>query len=95
VKVLLPGARTGFIFLREERDPILVALSVWADAILPQKDILTVSLTDRAHRHGLLVIPWVLNAEDDVLAAQHAGVVGFASDDPCRMRVFLKTAAKR
>lgn len=94
VKDLLPGVRTGFIFSRCGEDPLSFAVSVRADAILPRKDLLTSSLVDPAHRLGLIVIPWVLNTGDDVLAAQDAGADGFASDDPCTMRAFLTDAEK-
>lgn len=94
VKDLLPAVRTGFIFSRHRDDPISVALSARADAVLPRKDRLTPSLVDQAHRQGLLVVPWVLNAEGEVLAAEDAGADGFASDDPCRMRTCLRGAGK-
>jgi glycerophosphoryl diester phosphodiesterase len=94
VKDLLQYVRTGFIFSRGGGDPLLIAVSARADAVLPRKDLLTSSLVEEAHRQGLIVVPWVLNGEDEVLAAEDAGADGFASDDPCRMRALLRDAEK-
>lgn len=83
-----------FIFSKSGGDPLQVAVSVRADAVLPRKDLLTSSLVEQAHRHGLIVVPWVLNGEDEVLATEDAGADGFASDDPCRMRAYLRDAER-
>lgn len=43
-------------------------------------------LAEKAHRHGLMVFPWVLNTEEEIRRAMEMGVDGFASDDPCFAR---------
>jgi glycerophosphoryl diester phosphodiesterase len=94
VKALLRRVRTGFIYSRELDDPLSVAVSSGADALLPRKDRLTSSLVEQAHRHGLIVVPWVLNAEDEVMVAQDAGADGIVSDDPCGMSICLRDREK-
>ncbi|WP_298669777.1 glycerophosphodiester phosphodiesterase family protein [uncultured Methanofollis sp.] len=94
VKILLPGVRTGFIYSRDGGDPLSTATSVRADVVLPEKDLLTSALVERAHRCGLMVVPWVLNADNEVLAAWDVGADGIVSDDPCRMSVLLTGVEK-
>ncbi|MDK2891350.1 MAG: glycerophosphoryl diester phosphodiesterase, partial [Methanoculleus sp.] len=82
-KRLLPGVQAGLIYSQETADLIALARSVQADLILPRWDRVSRELVERAHAAGLLVVPWILKAEDDIREALRLGIDGFASDDPC------------
>ncbi|MCM2465828.1 glycerophosphodiester phosphodiesterase [Methanoculleus oceani] len=92
-KRLLPGAQAGLIYSGEADDPVGLALSVQAEIILPRWDRVSHEVVERAHDAGLLVVPWVLNGEDDIEEAVRLGVDGFASDDPCAARRYLQGGA--
>ena len=81
---LLPDARIGYIFRSMEGDPIQVASSIPAAALLPRSDLVTDDLVAAAHGAGLLVIGWTLNTEEEFAKAARLGIDGVATDDPCR-----------
>lgn len=89
-KRLLPGAQAGFIYSEETGDPVGLARSVQADLILPRWDRVSHELVEEAHAAGLLVVPWLLNTEDDIREALRLGIDGFSSDDPCVARQYLR-----
>lgn len=89
-KRLLPGAQAGLIYSGETDDPVELARAVDADVVLPRWDRVSRETVERAHSAGLLVVPWVLNAEDEFGEAVRLGVDGFATDDPCAARRFLQ-----
>ena len=89
-KRLLPGAQAGLIYSGETGDPVELARSVEADVVLPRWDRVSRETVERAHDAGLLVVPWVLNTEDEFGEAVRLGVDGFATDDPCAARRYLQ-----
>lgn len=93
MKNLLPGAQTGLIYSEETGDPIALARSVQADLLLPRWDRVSHELVERAHAAGLLIVPWVLNTEDDIREALRLSIDGFSSDDPCAARRYLEGLA--
>jgi glycerophosphoryl diester phosphodiesterase len=91
-KRLLPGATVGLIYSDDIVDPVGVARSLQADALLPRWHRTSPALVHEAHEAGLLVVPWTLNGKDEIAEAVRMGVDGFASDDPCAARRFLQGA---
>ncbi|ABN57288.1 MULTISPECIES: glycerophosphodiester phosphodiesterase [Methanoculleus] len=94
-KNLLPGAKAGLIYSEETGDPVALARSVQADLILPRWDRVSRELVEEAHAAGLLVVPWLLNTEDDVREELRLGIDGFSSDDPCAARRYLDVAVRQ
>ncbi|MBR1369588.1 glycerophosphodiester phosphodiesterase [Methanocalculus chunghsingensis] len=92
---LLPDARIGYIFGSMEGDPIRVASSIPAAAILPRSDLVTDDLVAAAHGAGLLVIGWTLNTDEEFAGAVLLGIDGVASDDPCRARQYYDGGGMR
>lgn len=86
---LLGGVATGVIYSRELADPVRLAVSVHATAILPKFPRVIPALVEEAHAGGLSVIAWTLNTETEFARAVSLGIDGFASDDPCRAGEFL------
>ncbi|WP_243671049.1 glycerophosphodiester phosphodiesterase [Methanoculleus chikugoensis] len=95
VKRLLPGTPAGLIYSEEIVDPVGLARSVQADLLLPRWDRVSHELVDEAHTAGLLVVPWLLTTEDDILEALRLGVDGFSSDDPCNARRYLDASVRQ
>jgi glycerophosphoryl diester phosphodiesterase len=89
-KKLLPGVEAGLIYSQDIVDPVGLARTLRADGILPRWDRTSAEVVNRAHKEGLLVIPWTVNAENDVVKAVRIGVDGIASDDPCAARRYLQ-----
>ncbi|KAF5030664.1 Glycerophosphodiester phosphodiesterase [anaerobic digester metagenome] len=89
-KQLLPGAEAGIICSGETDDPVGLARSVQAEIILPQWDRVSREVVEQAHSAGLLVVPWVLNTEEEFGEAVRLGIDWFATDDPCAARRYLQ-----
>ncbi|MDN5340013.1 MAG: glycerophosphoryl diester phosphodiesterase [Euryarchaeota archaeon] len=90
VKKLLPGVPAGLICSQGTPDPVGLARTAAADLILPRWDRVSAEMVEEAHSAGLLVVPWILKAEDDIREALRLGIDGFASDDPCAARRYLE-----
>ena len=88
-KQLLPGRDAGLIYSGETDDPVGLARTARADAILPRWDRVSREVVEQAHNAGLLVVPWVLNTEEEFREAVRLGIDGFATipaphGDTCR-----------
>ncbi|KLK87502.1 glycerophosphodiester phosphodiesterase [Methanoculleus sediminis] len=94
-KNLLPGAQAGLIYSQETGGPVALARSVQADLILPRWDRVSRELVKEAHAAGLLVVPWLLNTEDDIGEALRLGIDGFSTDDPCAARRYLDASVRQ
>ncbi|MDD1714611.1 MAG: glycerophosphodiester phosphodiesterase [Methanoregulaceae archaeon] len=90
MKALCPKVRTGYIFSRMTPDPVSIAVDLGCQAILPKYALITTDLVRTSHASGRKVIPWTLNSAVDILKARDLGVDGFATDDPCRARDYLR-----
>lgn len=90
-KNLLPGVQVGLISVAAIDDPARVARQVQADLILPLWGYLTLDMVEQMHDAGLLVVPWTLDAEDDLEEAAQLGVDGLLTDDPCGARRYLES----
>ncbi|HOT02649.1 MAG TPA: glycerophosphodiester phosphodiesterase [Methanolinea sp.] len=86
VSEILSGIQNGLIYSQPLPDVSAMAVRKHIRAILPRKDLLDRELVADAQRHGILVIPWTLNAEDQWEEARDLGVDGFVTDDPCNAR---------
>ena len=89
-RALLPGLATGLIVSRTEGNPVEIAMRAGAGTLLPRKDLLSEDLVQTARRVGIRVIPWTLNSKDDIRQAMGLDVAGFATDDPCSAREWVK-----
>jgi glycerophosphoryl diester phosphodiesterase len=95
VRTLLPRAKTGYIYSKGDPDPVETAVAIRADVLLPRKDRADRMTVGRAHQSGLAVVLWTLNTDEEFEDAVSLGVEGFASDDPCRAREFLRRCRER
>ncbi len=91
-KKLLPGARAGLIYLEPLDDPVGLARQIQAEIILPWWDLVSHEVVERAQGAGMLIVPWTLDAPDDIREAVRLGVDGFVADDPCTARRYLQSA---
>ncbi len=91
-KKLLPGVQAGLIYLEPLDDPVGLAHQIQAEIILPWWGLIDREVVERAQGEGLLVIPWTLDAPDEIQEAVRLGVDGFAADDPCTARRYLRSA---
>jgi len=89
-RALLPGLATGLIISRTEVNPVEMATRAGAGTLLPRKDLLSEELVQAARRVRVRVIPWTLNTGDDIRRAMELDVDGFATDDPCSAREWVK-----
>jgi glycerophosphoryl diester phosphodiesterase len=90
MQALCPGLRTGYIFSQTTPDPQSTASDLGCQAILPKFVLVSTDLVRRSHASGQKVIPWTLNSPDDFRKAKELGVDGFATDDPCRARAYIR-----
>lgn len=63
--------------------------SIGASVLSPRFQDLTDPLLERAHRRGLLVVPWTINDEATMSALVDRGVDGIITDYPDRLRAVL------
>lgn len=67
-------------------DSIAGAESVGATVLSPNYELVDRAFNDRAHAAGLRVIPWTVNAADEMRAQIAGGVDGIITDYPTRLR---------
>lgn len=91
VSEILSGIKNGLIYSQPLPDVSAMAARKNIRAILPRRDLLDRELVADAHRRGILVIPWTLNAEDQWEEARELGVDGVVTDDPCSARRWRDT----
>jgi len=94
VKRLLPRVKAGLICSTDCDDPFSPVLSTGADAILPRQTIVTQEMVAEAHRQGLSVIIWTLNAPEAYMKAVASGADGWVTDDPCALRTWVNQYPK-
>lgn len=70
-------------------DPVRAARSLGIDDVSPYFRELTKELTDEAHRLGMKVVPWTVNARRDIADMYDMGVDGIITDRPWVLREFL------
>ena len=89
-KELLPGVATGLIVSGPEGDPVEMAIRAGAGMVLPRQDLLTEALVRHAHEKGIRVISWTINTAEEARRAVALGADGFATDDPCAARGWMR-----
>ena len=89
-RTLLSGLATGLIVSRLERNPVEMATRAGAGTLLPRMDLLSGGLVQAARAAGIRMIPWTLNTEEETRRAMELGADGFATDDPCSAREWVK-----
>ncbi len=73
-KEMLPDIKMGIIYSRAIENPVRLAFGIKASVILPKFELVRKELVERAHRHVLMVFPWVLNTEEEIRKAVEIGV---------------------
>ncbi|MBA0047814.1 glycerophosphodiester phosphodiesterase family protein [Mycobacterium sp. NPDC050853] len=68
------------------RDPILGAIGVGASILSPEYVLIDKAFVDRAHLHGLKVIPWTVDDAPTMRAQIDLGVDGIITDYPTTLR---------
>jgi glycerophosphoryl diester phosphodiesterase len=68
------------------RDPILGAIGVGATILSPEYVLIDKAFVDRAHLHGLKVIPWTVDDASTMRAQIDLGVDGIITDYPTTLR---------
>lgn len=80
----LSDLRTGIIISSLPLKPVELALWAGADAIFPRK--LNPRLFKEAHRQGLEIYPWIVNAREKASWLLRLGADGLVTDNPCLIR---------
>lgn len=70
--------QNGIIYSRAIENPVRLALSIKASVLLPEFELASKELVEKAHGHGLMVFTWTLNTEEEFRKAMEIGVDGFA-----------------
>lgn len=91
VKELVPATKTGFIFSKAAVSPEDVH-DLGADAVLPKFSLVSPDLVRNYHESEIRVFSWTLNTPSDFRTADSYGIDGFATDDPCLARDYIKKA---
>jgi len=85
VRLLSPSLRCGAIFSCEPADPTRLAVDARVELMLPKVDYVSELMVREAHRHSMLVQPWVINDPSEATRVTRMGVDGVASDFPNRV----------
>jgi glycerophosphoryl diester phosphodiesterase len=83
------GIRTGLIVSGGTANPAVSALDLGADVLLPRFGLVTPALVTEAHRGGLSLVAWTVNADAEIRRALDLGIDGIATDDPCHTRAVM------
>ena len=84
------NCKTGFLYSPDKPitykrvlgNEIGFAKSIDADALHPHQMFVTQSLIDDAHENGIMVNPWTVNKEKDIIKLVKMGVDGVITDVP-------------
>jgi glycerophosphoryl diester phosphodiesterase len=80
------GIRTGLIVPEPIAGPVVSALDLGADVLIPRYSMVTPALVTEAHRGGLALVAWTVNDDDEIRRAIDLGIDGIATDNPCHTR---------
>jgi len=80
----IPGIKTGIVLPNAHGHEYRVCESCHTDFLLPRSDYLTFEVVQYAHAHGMQVIAWTLNSQQQQERGVLMGIDGFVTDDPCR-----------
>ena len=72
-----------------ENNPVRAAHSLGIDNVSPYYEEITPELVKEAHEYGMKVIPWTVNALEDMETMYEMGVDGIITDRPWVLREFL------
>ena len=87
-----PEARIALLLsARSASSPIERALALGAEAVNPSLFVVTPELVEAAHRVGLAVFVYTVDAEDDMRRLIDLGVDGLFTNFPARMRALLES----
>lgn len=84
------NCKTGFLYSPDKPitykrvlgNEIGFAKSIDADALHPHQMFVTQKLIDEAHENGIMVNPWTVNKEKDIIKLVNMGVDGVITDVP-------------
>lgn len=84
------NCKTGFLYSPDKpitykrvlKNPVGFAKSIDADALHPHQIFVSQELVDEAHENGIMVNPWTVNKEKDIIKLVKMGVDGVITDVP-------------
>lgn len=85
LKSVAPEVQTGALYAARLADPVAVARSAGANALLPHVAFATPDLVQSAHGAGIAVSVWTVNDAAELAMARAAGVDAVATDFPDRV----------
>ncbi len=89
VKRIEPSLRTGILYVEGLVEPWIYARQVPADALHPPHYVVIPELVEGAHRAGLAVHTWTVDAPDEVRRVAACGVDAIITNDPAAVRSVL------
>jgi glycerophosphoryl diester phosphodiesterase len=81
---------TGYLYSDTRDDAVAVALGAGAQQLLPRADRITGERVEEAHRGGLKVIAWTVNAPGQMKELMSLGVDGIITNHPDRLEALLR-----
>lgn len=92
VRQLAPSMATGILFKDLPADPIFLARTIGATGVAPRLDRVTREFVQAAHRAGLRMVVWTVDAADDMRKLIATGVDGIVTNVPDRLLEVLAAA---
>lgn len=90
VRELAPRVTTGALFATLPADAVTVARSAHAQAVLPRWTVADVALVEEAHRAGLAIVPWTVDAPAGMRRLIGLGVDGIVTNRPDVLRKLVR-----
>lgn len=91
LKEMEPSVATGILYFAELVDTVAAARAAKADSIHPTWQYCTTSMIEEAHRAGLNVCAWIVDAEDEMKHLIRMGIDSIGSNYPDRLNAVLDT----
>jgi glycerophosphoryl diester phosphodiesterase len=85
IKELDPGVQTGLLIKDLHRDPVGAALQISANEIGLLHTLATRTIIDAAHKNGLSIVVWTVNAPEDLQKMLGMEVDGITTNFPDRL----------
>lgn len=83
MKAMNPNIKIGLLYMCGLYQPWNYANSINADALHPYYPALVLDdYIANAHKHGVMVNAWTINAKEQMIMFKHQGIDGVITDDP-------------
>lgn len=95
MRAIAPSIRLAALWSGGPRDYLSIAKEAGAEIVSPHYLLVNKDEVQKAHQHGLTVIPWTVNTPEGWDRMIEAGVDGIITDDPAALIQHLKARGLR